>query len=239
MQLGGIGGTAARMGLMNARRSSAVSSSFWGLLLATTLGTVCLTGGCSTGPRQIGPAANEGGAASCTDGGGPVPGDADAHCTDADGNPIIQETLADACMDSTPSDAEGTGGAAPEGEEEEQLVLFNTEGDDDDCKYHVAFSASCVERNRDVTLTFHANNRSDDSAVEGAAVTTEIYLSDTHLAPNTKPKTVVVEPGVYKIGPVRFDKPGRWTVRFHLFEECLDAREDSPHGHIAFFVDVP
>lgn len=206
--------------------------------MATTLGTVCLTGGCSSDPKPS--ESNEGGAASCTDGGGPVPGEEDAHCTDADGTPIIQETLAAACMDSSPSDvAEGAGGAAPQAEEEVELTLFNAEGDDDDCKYHVGFSASCVERNRDVTLTFHANNRSDDAAVEGAAVTTEIYLSDTHLAPNTKPKTVVVEPGVYKIGPVRFDKPGRWTVRFHLFEECLDAREDSPHGHIAFYVDVP
>ncbi len=226
----------AVMGYMSARRSTTVSSSFLGLLFATTLGTVCLTGGCSSDPKPS--ESSEGGAGSCADGSGPVPGDDDAHCTDSDGNPIIQETLAEACMDSSAGGAaDGAGGAAPA--EEEELTLFNAEGDDDDCKYHVAFSANCVELNRDVTLTLHVNSRSDDAAVEGATPTTEIYLSDTHLAPNTKPKTVVVAPGVYKIGPVRFDKPGRWTLRFHLFEECLDAREDSPHGHVAFFVDVP
>ena len=228
------------MGSTRAPRNSAFSSAL-AVLLLLAAGSASLTGGCSSDPSEPGPS-NEGGASgqTCVNGGGPVPGDDDAHCTDDDGNPIIQETLAAACMDSSAGDVEeGAGGAAPQAEEEEQLTLFNAEGDDDDCKYHVAFSATCVERNRDVTLTFHANNRSDDAPVVGAEPSTEIYLSDTHLAPNTKPKTVVVEPGVYEIGPVRFDKPGRWTVRFHVFEECLDAREDSPHGHIAFYVDVP
>ncbi len=207
-----------------------------GVLLAFAIGAASLTGGCSSDPKQPEtPTAGGASSQACSEGGGPVPGDDDAHCIGADGNPVIQETLAEACMDSSP--AAGAGGAAPA--EEEELTLFNAEGDDDDCKYHVAFSANCVERSRDVTLTLHLANRSDDSAVVGATPTTEIYLSDTHLAPNTKPKTVVVEPGVYKLGPVRFDKPGRWTVRFHLFEECLDAREDSPHGHVAFYVDVP
>lgn len=205
-----------------------------GVLLALSVGAASLAGGCS--PDRSDPSMNEGGASgqTCVNGGGPVPGDVDAHCSDSDGNPIIQETLAAACMDATAAD--GAGGAATA---EQELTLFNAEGDDDDCKYHVAFEASCVERNRDVTLTLHASHRSDDSALVGAMPTTEIYLSDTHLAPNTKPKTVVVEPGVYTLGPVRFDKPGRWTVRFHLFEACLDARQDSPHGHVAFYVDVP
>jgi len=59
------------------------------------------------------------------------------------------------------------------------------------------------------------------------------------LAPNTRPITKIISPGVYSVGPVRFDQAGRWTVRFHFFETCLDAREDSPHGHAAFYVDVP
>jgi hypothetical protein len=32
---------------------------------------------------------------------------------------------------------------------------------------------------------------------------------------------------------------GRWNVRFHMYEQCSDLTEDSPHGHITFFVDVP
>ena len=48
-----------------------------------------------------------------------------------------------------------------------------------------------------------------------------------------------IAPGVYKVGPIKFDAAGIWTVRFHFFEECGDAREDSPHGHAAFYVKVP
>lgn len=224
------------MGSQGVRKKSAISSLVW--LLLTAAGLASVAGGCSSHPSGSGPS-DDGGASgqTCPNGGGPVPGDVDQHCTDSDGNAIVQETRAAACMDSSAGGAPSGAGGAPGAEEE--LTLFNAEGDDDDCKYHVAFSATCIERNRDVTLTLHASNRSDDSALVGATPTTEIYLSDTHLAPNTRPKATVVEPGVYKIGPVRFDKPGRWTLRFHLFEECLDAREDSPHGHVAFYVDVP
>jgi hypothetical protein len=43
---------------------------------------------------------------------------------------------------------------------------------------------------------------------------------------------------VYEGGPLRFDQPGRWVVRFHFYESCNDS-EVSPHSHVAFFVDVP
>jgi len=36
-----------------------------------------------------------------------------------------------------------------------------------------------------------------------------------------------------------FDKSGRWVVRFHFFESCSDVPDDSPHGHVAFYIDVP
>ena len=39
--------------------------------------------------------------------------------------------------------------------------------------------------------------------------------------------------------PINFDAAGDWTVRFHFYETCNDAPEDSPHGHAAFFVHVP
>jgi hypothetical protein len=28
-------------------------------------------------------------------------------------------------------------------------------------------------------------------------------------------------------------------VRFHFYEDCLDLLPDSPHGHAAYFIDVP
>jgi hypothetical protein len=40
-------------------------------------------------------------------------------------------------------------------------------------------------------------------------------------------------------GPVIFDAPGDWTLRFHLHEECDDTLDDSPHGHAAFHITVP
>ena len=209
--------------------------------IAFLFAAVATFGGCSGGSSTPSDSAAGGtGAGSCTNGGGPVPGDADQHCTDADGNPIVQEVRAAACMDSGAAGTASTGDAGGAGAVEEAApVLFNSDGDDDDCKYHISFSATCVERNKDVTITVHVNARGDDSPVVGAETQTEIYLSDTHLAPNTRPITKIISPGVYSVGPVRFDQAGRWTVRFHFFETCLDAREDSPHGHAAFYVDVP
>ena len=45
-------------------------------------------------------------------------------------------------------------------------------------------------------------------------------------------------PGTFKF-PVKFDKPGQWTVKFHIHEECLDNDEASQHGHVSFFINVP
>jgi hypothetical protein len=46
-------------------------------------------------------------------------------------------------------------------------------------------------------------------------------------------------PGTYVTSPVTFDAPGEWTIRFHFFEQCADVLPSSPHGHAAFFVNVP
>ena len=89
-----------------------------------------------------------------------------------------------------------------------------------------------------VTLTVTAITTLDGTALAGAQASAEIFLSNTHPAPNSNVKSVEGPAGVYTIGPVRFDMAGNWTVRFHLFEDCHDT-DDSPHGHIAFFVEVP
>ena len=51
--------------------------------------------------------------------------------------------------------------------------------------------------------------------------------------------TEETSPGTYKIGPIVFDRPGGWVVRFHFFGSCDDYLDTSPHGHAAFFVTVP
>ena len=40
-------------------------------------------------------------------------------------------------------------------------------------------------------------------------------------------------------GPIQFDMPGRWLIRFHVYHTCLDLVNTSPHGHAAFFLNVP
>jgi hypothetical protein len=51
--------------------------------------------------------------------------------------------------------------------------------------------------------------------------------------------TTETQPGVYTIGPHILDQSGKWYVRFHLFGSCEDTEETSPHGHGAFWVNVP
>jgi hypothetical protein len=117
-------------------------------------------------------------------------------------------------------------------------TLYNSSGADDDCKYDVSFTSTAIQQNTDVTFTVTIKTRVDDQAAAGADANTEIYLDDTHPAPNTDLKTTETSPGVFSIGPIQFDKAGRWTVRFHIHEECVDS-ETSQHGHVAFYIDVP
>lgn len=178
--------------------------------------------------------------------GGPVKGEADAHCAKA------QVTTEAACT--TPPGAGGGGGAggagtggAPHGHggegghadmDEYGATLFNAEGDDDECKYNLKWTATDIRQNQDVTFTVTIATKADGKAAAGAKPNIEAFLSDTHPAPNSSQSTKETSPGVYTVGPVRLDAAGDWTVRFHIHEECIDGPE-SPHGHVAFFVRVP
>jgi len=126
--------------------------------------------------------------------------------------------------------------------------LYDSAGDDDDCKYHVSWTSTPVAVNQDVSFTVTATLKDSTTPLEGLSPGTnalsrvELYIpcEPTHFPPaaDARPTIKETSPGVYTAGPIRFDKPGRWVVRFHFFESCLD-QEASPHGHIAFFVDVP
>jgi hypothetical protein len=161
--------------------------------------------------------------------GGPVAGAADTHCTLSDGGVQAQPISLASCA--------ATGGDA--GLIDYGPTLFNAEADDDDCKYHVRFTSTPVRRNTDVNFNVVATQKATGAAATGANLDAEVFLNDTHPAPNTTQHVTESPPGTYNLGPVRFDATGRWTVRFHLHEECSDEAEDSPHGHIAFFIDVP
>jgi polygalacturonase len=118
-------------------------------------------------------------------------------------------------------------------------TVYNAEADDDDCKYHLKFSATPVYEKTDVEFTVVATEKGTGAPAAGARIVAEAFLSSIHPAPNSNQKTLESPAGTYQVGPIQFDAPGRWTVRFHLHQECADVAPDSPHGHAAFFIDVP
>ncbi len=204
-----------------------------------------LVAACST-------SSNGGGSGDAGASGGPVSGAQDAHCAVEGGT--SQAVAAAACHPGdagAPDDAGDSGGASDGGGGIEYgATEFNAEGDDDDCKYHVKWSAASIRQGADVTFTVSVATKDGTPSPmrplpgEGTGglfpVRAEVYLNDTHPAPNTTQSAQETSTqGTYTVGPIRFDASGRWTVRFHFHESCEDTREDSPHGHAAFFVQVP
>lgn len=161
--------------------------------------------------------------------GGAVPGPADAHCAG-------KVTAIDQAQCTVRPDADAGGGADDFGD-----ALYGTEGDDVDCKYHATWSGAPV-RDALTKIALTVVTKTDGKPLTGAATGTyvEAFLGD-HPAPDVggggAPSTEG-PPGTYAI-PVWFDRTGRWTVRFHIASNCFDAVESSPHGHVAFYVNVP
>lgn len=201
-------------------RRTVVRPGSWLLLGLMTAGAAC------SGDEADEPAA-------CVGGGGPVSGPADTHCIDSSGTAIVQSI--GACMTGA------AGAAAPESDAVEEFgVFYGAAASDDGCKYDVSFTHSCIVQNEPVTFDVSLRRKSDGSAATGARPTTvEVYMEDGHISPSNDFRGPERPPGTYAIGPVEFDRPGRWVVRFHFFETCSDIPADSPHGHTAFYIDVP
>ena len=158
------------------------------------------------------------------DPGGPVKGPADKHCKGVKPQPTTMKV----CQ---------MGGMADV--DDYPTPMNGTEGDDDDCKYHVTWSSTDVFENTDVTFTMTAVTKTDGKPAAGSESYIEAELDKKTPAPATNQTAVEKPDGTYTIGPLQFDKKGKWTIRFHLFEQCTDVSEESPHGHAAFFLDVP
>ncbi|MGO8993548.1 MAG: IPT/TIG domain-containing protein [Polyangiaceae bacterium] len=129
---------------------------------------------------------------------------------------------------------------------------YGTTGNDDDCKYYVTYTPSPLCENNGTYFVVTADYLTRTAAggglapLTGASTYAEVCLNSTHPGPtiDSRPpdgNQQVVEgpPGTYTVGPVQFDAPGMWTVRFHFNEFCCDVAADSPHGHAAFFMNVP
>jgi hypothetical protein len=172
-----------------------------------------------------------------TNPGGDLFGPQDMHCIDpATGTMTTQQTDPAGCQ-AVPDAGVEPDAAVPA--PEFGTTMFNKTGFDDDCKYGISWTSTSVLENTDVFFTVVATTTVDNKPATGANIFAEVFLDDMHEAPPTNQTAVESPPGTYKVGPIRFDQAGAWTVRFHLFETCKDLVDDSPHGHAAFFVDVP
>ena len=185
---------------------------------------------------------------------GVVIGALDNHCTASDGGLTIQTIGACVVIDPTsvPSNAascnvsfNGDAGAAADDSDggvatsDYGATMYGAAGNDDDCKYYVSWTATPIQENGDTYFTVSALRLADMMPATCAGVRPDVSLSISHGAPAPKNPSTEIAPGVYKVGPIKFDAPGIWTVRFHFFEECSDTPDDSPHGHAAFYVKVP
>jgi hypothetical protein len=118
-------------------------------------------------------------------------------------------------------------------------TMYGAAANDDDCKYYLSWTATPIKENADTFFTVTAIRLADMMPATCAGVRPDVSLSISVGAPAPAHPSTEIAPGVYKVGPIKFSQAGIWTVRFHLFEECGDSQEDSPHGHAAFYVQVP
>ena len=197
-----------------------------GILVSTLLGLSLVAAGCSS--KTDAPATNLSFSSAAAVAG------ADDHC--AGKTVTVDQAVCHVVAATDAAQAEGDAGAA--GTPDYGPTQPGSEGDDDDCKYHVKWQSTAVAENADVTFQIVATVKKDGSSLAAATPYAEIYLNDMHPAPNTKVATTETSPGTYTIGPVRFDAAGSWNVRFHFNDQCNDSKT-SPHGHAAFFVKVP
>ncbi|HXT99278.1 MAG TPA: hypothetical protein VN853_23465 [Polyangia bacterium] len=180
---------------------------------------------------------------------GAVIGPPDHHCVSPDGGLIVQTigvcNVSDpslepsspaSCSVSFSNSSGGTDGGAST---DYGPTMYGSAGDDDDCKYYLSWVSTPIEENVDTYFTVTALRLEDMKPATCATIIPDTALNPTHPPAGPPKPSVELSPGVYKVGPIPFDAPGIWTVRFHLYEECGDSQDDSPHGHAAFYVQVP
>lgn len=201
-------------------------------LLVVTFSTLGLViGACSSSSSTSAPSTTLSTSAA-------VSGAQDTHCA-SKVQAINEASCHPAPADPTDGGADDAGSSADPPAHELSATLYNSEGDDDDCKLHVKWTSTTVAQKQDVNLQIVATTKGDGKALHGASVRLEVFLDETHPAPTTTMTTKESPDGTYLVGPVHFDAAGKWTVRIHFNEDCSDSSEDSPHAHVAFFVNVP
>ena len=180
---------------------------------------------------------------------GVVIGPLDGHCTSSDGGLTIQtigvcEVTDPALVPANKASCDVTFDNSTNSDagvpiSDYGATMYGSAGDDDDCKYYISWTATPIVENANTFFTVTALRLADMTPATCAGIRPDISLSISHGVPAPANPSTEIAPGIYQVGPIKFDKAGIWTVRFHLFEECNDGPEDSPHGHAAFYVNVP
>lgn len=200
------------------------------------------------------------GTASCASPGAAISGAAASRCVAEDGGVALQRESEDSCCDPAVKNLPAICSAAPDGGDDEDAcdygaTLFGTSGYDDDCKYDVSWTSTPLcEGTGGVEFTVTAKDATDGSPVTGGSYKMEAftttpgdpsspsYCDNQSLHPSPTDEAAMTETpagsGIYKVKMV-FDAAGKWTIRFHFHENCADVLDDSPHGHAAFFVNIP
>jgi len=182
-------------------------------------------------------------AVTCNPAGGEVSGPPDTHCA-IDGGLFVQSTDMAACSNcsgdggyySTEDAGPDAGCWAAEGYGPPSYgKATNTQG----CKYAVSWTSTTICENAPVYFTVTGKHLSDGTPVTGASVEPDVTLDCDHAISKAPGPTAEGPPGTYKVGPIVFDKPGRWIARFHFYPDCCDLVPESLHDHAAFWIDVP
>jgi hypothetical protein len=167
--------------------------------------------------------------ATCPSPGKPTAGAADMHCQGQAPQPVSE-----ASCHVTDAGATGGGdGGTPPDTCDYGATMFGTEGDDDDCKYHVVWSSTPLcEGAAGVQFTVKITSLVNNAPVTGIpmGVVPEVFIptdpnaacDDMSTHPSPSAPNLVETPansGTY-VGNVVFDAAGQWTIRFHIHEEC-------------------
>jgi hypothetical protein len=206
-----------------------------------------VAGGCSS---------NSSGTTGADSPAGVVIGPPDDHCKAGDGGLTVQTIGACDVLSASlipPNAAScsvtfttGATGGVPDGGVDGGVTssdygptMYGAAGNDDDCKYYLSWTATPIKENAETFFTVTAIRLGDMMPATCAGIRPDVSLNVAVGVPAPPHPSTEIAPGVYQVGPIKFSQAGIWTVRFHLFEECGDSQEDSPHGHAAFFVQVP
>jgi hypothetical protein len=154
------------------------------------------------------------------------------HCSTADGGSIAVPTLPSTCTEAPERDLP----AVPEASAFASAAAL--EVDDAECKYHVSLQAICDGSARQLAFLADVTKRDEGTRASQAAPWLDAIQGNTHPAPNATRDYEELQPGVYRFGPIQFDRPGTWSLEMHVYGLCPSSPL-SPHGHVYLEADIP